>query len=98
MLPYLWILRRKYTQILGCRILFARKIGADCLPRIASISRLQQNVGPKIENVRVRRRKNQWHRADEPQITWKDLRAHVLHIFRHPIESRGFAAVDDIRM
>src|SRR5438034_432077 len=75
----------------------AREVGADDIPTVPAVSRLEQDVAREIEDVRVDRRKQHGGRAEEPILARaRTLRGDVLHLARPAIEFRDLAAVDEV--
>src|SRR3954464_19893 len=74
-----------------------RQIWADLFPVIATIARLPKRVSSKKKQMRIERRKDNWLRPYHSEIfRLHRHRKNVLRLTSTTIESRQFAADDDV--
>src|SRR5437879_7274378 len=75
----------------------AREIGADRLPALAAVQRLEDDVRTQVEHARVDRREHHGHGAHPAILSHAHrLGGDILHLPSAPVEARDLSAVYDV--
>src|SRR5712671_1011629 len=89
----------KRTKCRGNAGIFARQVGTDDLPTVATIAGGKQDIRAEIQHVRIDRRENQRSSAIEAILPGaQNHRRDVARLTSSAVEYRSLAAINQIGM